>query len=109
MSWDGRLIPRSERHQVQDQSVNAKQLPREQQVAGESSTRRIGVEKRGESSRSGRRKGDAAKLGYEQQEIDIFAKIGAPSVEDLSDKARATREEKASSPWVQTALQVEQI
>ncbi|KAJ9097345.1 hypothetical protein QFC19_006813 [Naganishia cerealis] len=102
LSWDGRYIHRSERHKVEDQSVNAKQVSGDISRTGESSTRNGGINGHKGSSHSRnttRGKGDAATLGYDKQEIDLFAKLGAPSVEDLSEKARAGWDEKASSPY----------
>jgi hypothetical protein len=95
MSWDGRYVPRAERRMVLEQGINAKLVPQGGE-AGESSTRKAPVPAPAGDKRS--KRGDAVKFGYEQREIDVFAKMGAPSVEDLSDRARATREEKASSP-----------
>ncbi|KAJ9125314.1 hypothetical protein QFC22_000271 [Naganishia vaughanmartiniae] len=106
MSWDGRYIARAERHKVEDQSVNAKQVHSgpSSTAAGESGTRKADVkggQAGDESTSTARGKGDAATLGYEKQEIDLFAKLGKPSAEDLSEKARATWDEKASSPMSQ--------
>lgn len=103
MSWDGRYIARGERHKVEDQSVNAKQLDSgsTNAAAGEADTKKPGAKgiKAGDESRSTvRGKGEAATLGYEKQEIELFAKLGEPSAEDLSDKAKAAWDEKASSP-----------
>ncbi|KAJ9108970.1 hypothetical protein QFC21_000293 [Naganishia friedmannii] len=106
MSWDGRYIARAERHKVEDQSVNAKRVHAGSsrvaaEEAGTRKERTMGT-KASDGPRSRTRgMGDAATLGYEKQEIDLFAKLGQPSAEDLSEKARAVYDEKASSPMSQ--------
>lgn len=97
MSWDGAYIPRKDRHAVEDHGLNAKQIRHTDPSAPESSTRKPANVAPTDKPGS-RRRGDAVKFGYEQYEIDAFAKMGAPSVDDLSDRGRATREEKSSSP-----------
>ena len=86
MSWNGDYIPRAERYAVREAGVNAKQVHPKVDPTAATTTDKA-------SSR-----GDAAKLGYAPRELDAFARMGAPSVEDLSDRARAAREEKPSSP-----------
>ncbi|GHJ85582.1 hypothetical protein NliqN6_1984 [Naganishia liquefaciens] len=100
MAWDGTFIPRRERHAVQDGAINAKQVRPAAAAADPPSSAEASVAAKRPATTTTEEpsRGDAAKLGYAQREIEAFAKMGAPSVEDLSDRARASREEKASSP-----------
>lgn len=100
MSWDGHYIPRAERYAVHDAGVNAKHVhpkvdPAEGSTKKAATTTTTPTTMTTEKPSPG---GDAAKLGYTPREMDAFARMGAPSVEDLSDRARAAREEKPSSP-----------